>query len=179
MYSKSLKQEESSKTHVFIGNSAAICSAVCSGKRGGKYPEGGVLGPREKMAGPTVVPLWGHHAQSALPCFLWALWIVVAESEKLRESRWAAGHYQTWGSASLGLGAEKSWGLSSFLAALHFPQWNEQNIRFYPFIVAGSVVLRPKHRPRNQKYWVSEAAWPLTGHVTKTAPQSLQISGPD
>lgn len=32
MYSKPLKQEESSKTHVFIGNSGAICSAVGFGK---------------------------------------------------------------------------------------------------------------------------------------------------
>lgn len=29
---KILKQEESSKTHVFIGNSVAVCFTVCSGK---------------------------------------------------------------------------------------------------------------------------------------------------
>lgn len=32
MYPKSPKQEERSKMHVFIGNSMAICCAVCSGK---------------------------------------------------------------------------------------------------------------------------------------------------
>lgn len=37
MYPKSPKQEASSKTHVFTGNSMAICCAVCSGKR--QWPE--------------------------------------------------------------------------------------------------------------------------------------------
>lgn len=57
MYSKSRKQEESSKTHVFIGNSVAICFAVCSGKsQEVNNQKGGDLGAGEKLVGPSVAP---------------------------------------------------------------------------------------------------------------------------
>lgn len=57
MYSKSRKQEESSKTHVFIGNSIAICFAVCSGKsQEVNSQKGGDLGAGEKPVGHTVAP---------------------------------------------------------------------------------------------------------------------------
>lgn len=44
MYPKSPKQEESSKMRVFVGNSIAICCAMCSGKR---VPLGGGIGQKE------------------------------------------------------------------------------------------------------------------------------------
>lgn len=44
MYPKSPKQEESSKMCVFVGNSIAICCAMCSGKR---VPLGGGIGQKE------------------------------------------------------------------------------------------------------------------------------------
>lgn len=44
MHPKSPKQEESSKMRVFVGNSMAICCAMCSGKR---VPLGGGIGQKE------------------------------------------------------------------------------------------------------------------------------------
>lgn len=44
MHPKSPKQEESSKMRVFVGNSIAICCAMCSGQR---VPLGGGIGQEE------------------------------------------------------------------------------------------------------------------------------------